>query len=132
MKRTPLQRRVPLSSHLDIPSEGVGRTQVYFEGAACAVCGNRAVQSHHVIYAQHVRAHKGDVDARENLLPLCVGCHERHHTAAERIPFTYLTDENVAFARDLLGLAAFDYFTRRYFTESGDDRLYGLLEERAA
>lgn len=97
----------------------------------CAGCGLRAVHNHHVVYRQHLRQHGGDVLDGANFLPMCLSCHAAHHNASWRIPVSCLRDENLAYASELLGLAAFDYFVRRY-ADDGDPRLDELLEEEVA
>ena len=77
-------------------------------------CGQPAEQLHHVVYAQHVRRHGGDLNDGRNLLPLCYDCHRRHHNRIAVIPVTSLPDVAVEFAHELLGEAAPDYLGRYY------------------
>lgn len=65
----------------------------------CEVCGARAVHLHHAVYRQFARdlPEGMDIDAPENLMPLCVRHHARHHTATERIPVSRMRPETVEF-----------------------------------
>ena len=41
----------------------------------CKMCFSPAVNLHHVIYKSH-----GGTDNPDNLIPLCMNCHDGHHT----------------------------------------------------
>ncbi len=86
---------------------------------------------HHVVYAQTVRKHGGDIWAPENSMTVCQTCHQRQHEPfhqARRIPLRALTDANYEFARELLGAYAYDYLRARY--SGSDPRLDAILEEK--
>lgn len=82
---------------------------------ACRACGvMEPLQIHHVVYEQHVRKRAGDVFDPRNSLTLCRICHARQHSGHTRLPVAKLRPENLAFAKDLLGEYAGDYFARFY------------------
>lgn len=77
-------------------------------------------QIHHVLLEQRVERHWGvaytlahKYDTR-NALRIATWVHELHHTASKRIELRFLRDENIAYAFELLGPAAYDYFKRHY------------------
>lgn len=84
--------------------------RTFIGGKVCAACRRApATDPHHVIYAQHLKAHNlaGFLDDLDNCLPLCRGCHDAHHypgVNARRITRDALRPENLAFARRV-GLA---------------------------
>jgi hypothetical protein len=84
----------------------------------CAVCGGRAVHSHHVVYEQHVRKHGGDPRDRRNLMPLCLGCHGAHHNRSRVIPVRRLSLSNLEFAAGLLGEEYAEDYLARYYGEA--------------
>lgn len=96
--------------------------------ARCVCCGSDdRLQLHHVIYAQNVRRAGGDPWDPRDSLTTCIRCHCGHHHGTKgRIALTLLRDENLDFAFELLGAAAYDYLRRHY---AGDDP---RLEERLA
>ena len=99
----------------------------------CAACGKRAsFQAHHVLYRQHLRAEglpQWDVRGALRVCDEIAGnCHARHHNRREPIALTKLTDENIAYAFEVLGAGAYDYLRLRY---AGDDpRLESHLARR--
>jgi hypothetical protein len=82
----------------------------------CRGCGHfwepYRSRAHHVIYRQHIPVDK-EWDPR-NAMPVCDPCHERHHNASRRLPLSALSEENLAFAEEVLGEAAPYYLERRY------------------
>lgn len=95
----------------------------------CANCTARADELHHIVYRQELRRRGGDWDDRANLVPLCEGCHARHHSRTEVLPTRILPDSVFPFARDLMGAgAAYEYLTRRYMA-GNDPRVAALLDE---
>lgn len=95
------------------------------------ICGQPAVQFHHVVYQQHVRrAFRGQhpsnttpeyaecikklLSDRRNMLPLCYDCHRRHHNRVAPISRSDLPDAAVLYAEELLGDYADDYLRRYY------------------
>lgn len=94
----------------------------------CEDCGSRqAINRHHVVYRQHVRAEHGDEWDPDNALGLCGSCHPRHHHQKTKLPLIRLRPENIAFAFRLLGTGGYDYLRRRYAGE--DPRLELALEQ---
>jgi hypothetical protein len=102
-------RRVPKNRREDRWLPGAtGWTQRVFAlyGRRCIVCGARAVQGHHVVPRQAIlTARHLSEDERRQLaydarqgVPVCARCHERHETAAERIPFDRLPGTVVEWA----------------------------------
>lgn len=70
---------------------------------SCLMCGERAIHRHHVCYRQWVRdpSWSGeDINHPDNLVPLCLSCHGRHHSGFARIPLARLPDVAVRFAYD--------------------------------
>jgi len=131
LKRTQMRRkprpRAPLS---DIPRQAfraAARAQ-----RACAVTGSTGPwDAHHVIERGHLKRTWPDHEwSPENALRLSKRVHERHTTATERVPLRCLTDENLAFAVGLMGVAAHGYLTRRY--AGHDERLELLIAELGA
>lgn len=120
--------------------------------AQCIACSDCAVQRHHVVYAQALRAHArsrevadaagiGDRRPRRslstlmaderNLVAVCKKCHERHHSRFVPLSASALPDSVFEFAVELMGNgAAFEYLRRRYL--GPDPRLDVLLGEQAA
>lgn len=95
-------------------------------------CGERAVQEHHVVYAQELvrLGGWGLLDAR-NLVPVALLCHGRHHSRQAPYVLSRLPDSVFEFAAEVMGAGrAYNYLGRRYAGE--DRRLDALLEEVAA
>jgi hypothetical protein len=87
-------------------------------------CGQRGVQKHHVIYAQHLRRNK-QRDAR-NLVLVAWDCHAAHHQRRQPFTLAALPDSVYEFAEEVLGVGpAYEYLRRRY--AGPDARLDGLL-----
>jgi len=86
----------------------------------CAVCGRRGtILRHHLVYEQHVRRAGGDPWDLRNALDvgaLCA-CHQRHHTAARRIPLRLIPAKAHTFATELLGPARAELYWSRYYGE---------------
>lgn len=95
----------------------------------CEVRGcrsRRSLRQHHVVYEQHVRKRGGNPWDPRDSFTACFDHHNRHHHNADaRIHVRDLTDENLRFARELLGEAAVDYFIR-YYAGSRDEIEYRL------
>lgn len=101
-------------------------------------CGESAVQRHHVVYQQDLRAAAVRLEAttrellrdERNLVPVANLCHGRHHSGLRRFPLEVLPDAVFEFAVEVLGAGkAFNYLERRY--AGGDPRLDALLEVAA-
>lgn len=91
--------------------------------SSCQICGSRQnLVQHHVIFNQELRRAGGDPYDPRNALTLCHGigdgCHPKFHQRTAPIPLTALSDENLAFAFELMGVRAVNYLTRHY---SGED-----------
>jgi hypothetical protein len=87
-----------------------------------------ALELHHCVYAQHVRAAGGDLFDPRNALTIGRDCHGSHHQRVYVIPLTALPDAALEFAVELLGRpAAYEYLRRRY--SGRDERLERVLHE---
>jgi 5-methylcytosine-specific restriction endonuclease McrA len=97
------------------------RWQTAMKGVrGCAVCGDRrGLKLHHIVYRQHVRRAGGDEWDPRNALALCVPCHAAHHSRQRVLPVALLPPRALAFAAELLGAAAENYFARYYIDEAG-------------
>lgn len=115
MKRTPLVAK-PGPDRRAEPGRGAWKSPVVGE---CAACGRRGLLlRHHVVLEQHVRAAGGDPWDLRNALALgyyACRCHRDHHHAVRRIPLSCVPPEAIAFAVELLGVAAADSYLARYY-----------------
>ena len=100
----------------------------------CGHCGRikGSWQVHHVVFRQRCRSEGAPEWSPDNAFRVCSGaadrCHEREHSAQERVRCSDLRDENIAFAVRWLGRGpAFNYLTR-YYEDDGDPRVRQLLE----
>lgn len=84
------------------------------------------VCQHHVVYRQHVKRLGGDEWDQRDALALCRSCHMGYHNRRD-LPLTVLRDENIVFAFELMGAAAYDYFHRYY--AGSDERVERALVE---
>ena len=82
----------------------------------CIACPARAVHLHHVVTRQEIRRRGGDEGDPRNLIPLCLRCHGRHHSAFTRIPARLLPAGVRDFMEELMGPYAPDYLARYYPT----------------
>jgi hypothetical protein len=64
-------------------------------------CGQRGVQKHHVIYAQHLR--RTEKKDGRNLVPVAVACHAAHHQRRQPFTLAALPDQVYEFAEEVLG-----------------------------
>ena len=111
----------------------------------CVACPAPAVQRHHVVYEQELRRLWRHAERRglpihslaaltsdaRNIVPVCMRCHARHHSAFKPLPLRALPDSVFEFAADVLGAEpAYEYLRRRY--ENPDSRLGALLFRDAA
>lgn len=94
----------------------------------CAVTGSTGKwDAHHVVEAAWLRRNAPDsVFDQRNALRLLKRVHERHTNAYQRVPLVALRAENIAFAFDVMGPAAYDYLKRHYSGE--DPRIEAALE----
>lgn len=115
----------------------------------CAMCGYagkgpQTWDAHHVVSKSKLKdigfAPEARYDTR-NVLRVCNelaldrdgkprNCHFKHeHSPRGRIPLSKLTDDNIDYAFEILGPAAYDYLRRRYDGE--DQRVDRALQEAA-
>lgn len=99
----------------------------------CMGCESLAVwQPHHVVYRQECRRRGAPEWDPRNVLRVCIvpitGCHYRHHDGTQGTPITTakLTDDNIEFAFEVLGVYAVDYLRRHYDDSEPDPRLLAL------
>jgi hypothetical protein len=113
VKRAALKRR-PAARRIRTPEEDARWNSQ--RKPTCAVTGVRVprwVPLHHVVKEQHVERRGGDSWDPRNSLTVSPAVHANHHST-RKIPVGRLRPENFAFARELLGAAAPDYFARYY------------------
>lgn len=100
----------------------------------CAACGQaRPFHAHHVVYEQELRRtlglpkrHPGLYDTRGALRLCCVmdaNCHLRHHHGIRVVRTEKLTDDNIAYAFEVLGLYGADYLRAKYDDGLHDSRI---------
>lgn len=102
----------------------------------CAVCGStKGFHAHHVVYEQVLEKKYGITgnaifDTR-NALRICTedgnNCHSRHHHAVRKIMTVELTDDNIAYAFEIMGLYGADWL-RQYYDDDVEDRRIVKLE----
>lgn len=87
-------------------------------------------EAHHVVYRQHLRdLHLPEWDTR-NARAVTLRNHQLHHDGF-RIRVEDLTDENIAYAFEVMGGAAYDYLRRYYRDNPPDPRLEAHLGRAA-
>lgn len=70
----------------------------------CAVCGDSISQVHHIVpRSSFGEASRHWMNDAANLMPLCMTCHQDHHTTTRRVPRWALSDDAVAFVRQMKG-----------------------------
>lgn len=87
----------------------------------CRKClTKRAAHGHHVVYEAELESRGLPKYDKRNMMALCADCHFNHHHGpyTNMIPLALLSDENVAYAYEVLGSYAFDYLREKY---AGDD-----------
>jgi hypothetical protein len=95
----------------------------------CAACGaeDRPFHAHHVVDRQELKRRGAPIFDPRNALRLCDDiernrrCHLNFEYAGLPVALTALTDDNIAFAFEVLGDFAPDYLRERYTGE--DERL---------
>lgn len=98
----------------------------------CAVTGytGRDWQAHHVVERQELRRRRENEWDPRGALRLERRVHERHTDAVRRVPLRCLTDENIAYAIELMGVGAHPYLKRYY--SGHDERLELAIAELGA
>lgn len=101
----------------------------------CAACGKaRPFHAHHVIYKQDLQRTLGIRDGKDHALydtrgalRLCKvtgdNCHFRHHHYIKQVETAKLTDDNIAYAFEVLGLYGADYLRAKYDDSLRDPRI---------
>lgn len=80
----------------------------------CALTGQAgAFHAHHAVRASDVRRAGGDPWDIRNALRLSIRVHFNHH-GIYKLPIGVLTDENIEFAYEVMGPAAYDWLSRYY------------------
>jgi 5-methylcytosine-specific restriction endonuclease McrA len=103
--------------------------------ARCAKCGrgNREgggpLHLHHVVYEQHAIREGGERFDVRNAMTLCNSCHRRHHLRTEPVHVVLVPDAAIAFAAEIMGGGAYNYFQRYY---DGTDRRVESLRDLPA
>lgn len=65
----------------------------------CRVCGfHRDIEAHHLVHRAKIGSKHPAIHNANNLIPLCHGCHQHHHTTVHgRVPRRFLTDAEILF-----------------------------------
>lgn len=96
----------------------------------CAECGSTGeFDAHHAVERQELRRRglpEWDTRCALRLCPLTGGCHGGQTSKLHKIQLTNLTDDNVAYAFEALGAAAYYYLRRHY--AGYDPRVEALAE----
>lgn len=98
----------------------------------CAVSGKAGpFDPHHVIEQQWLKGEGLPVDDRRNALRLNPDVHANHTTGAAKVPQRCLTDANIEYAFEVMGVRATDYLARKYGgTDPRVERASQLADER--
>jgi hypothetical protein len=107
---------------------------------ACALCGRGgSFQAHHVVDKATLKtrchlAGEALYDTR-NALRLCEGldtnrCHMQFENRRVEITTAMLTDDNIDYAFEALGIYAYDYLRREYNDTACDPRIQREFEAR--
>lgn len=88
----------------------------------CRMCEDpkKKWQAHHIVYEQHLRDVGAPIWDNRNSMRLCDDCHRRHHNRSQVVPLSKLSNRNVEYAFEALGLRAYDYLGQKY--EVGEDQ----------
>lgn len=121
MRKTPLERTSTLKRGRRKPrvTPGGFKPHQFRQAAqmqiACAVTGSTGPwDAHHVIESQEVGRRGGDRYEPRNALRLSYLAHNQHTSAMRSVRLTELRDENVDYAFELMGPAAYPYLIRMY------------------
>lgn len=86
-------------------------------------------QLHHVTLEQTVVRYGGDIWDPRNCLRIATHVHRLHHDRVRVIPAQCLLEQNIAYAFELMGRAAYPYLTRTYAgTDPRIERAIAQLE----
>ncbi len=98
----------------------------------CAVTGKGgAFDPHHVVEQQWLKREGLPLDDRRNALRLNPDVHANHTTGAAKVPLRCLTDENVEYVFEVMGVRAMDYLERKYDgTDPRVERAARLADEK--
>lgn len=89
------------------------------EQRVCAVTGKSGpFDPHHVVEKSWLKREGLPLDDRRNALRLSPDVHANHTTGMEQVPQRCLTDANIEYAFEVMGVRATDYLARKY---SGSD-----------
>lgn len=114
MKQSPLKRRSkPRRSQSEREAMEAFKSSVSWPCASCGRWPGYEPEAHHVVYRQACPPGM-EWDTR-NALAVCVLCHRRHHDGSDfKIPMSVLTEQNLAFAREVRGAGWEDYLFAHY------------------
>lgn len=98
----------------------------------CAVTGQPGnFLAHHVVYEQDLKRRLGlsgnQLYDTRNARRISKRAHDNHHAAHRRIKTTELTDDNIEYAIEKLGIYAYDYLRRKYDDSEEDPRVAAIL-----
>lgn len=102
------------------------------EQRVCAVTRKGgAFDPHHVVEQQWLKREGLPVDDRRNALRLNPDVHANHTTGAAKVPQRCLTDANIEYVFEVMGVRAKDYLDRKYDgTDPRVERAAQLAEEQ--
>ncbi len=90
-----------------------------------------AFDPHHVVEQQWLKREGLPLDDRRNALRLNPDVHANHTTGAAKVPLRCLTDENVEYVFEVMGVRAMDYLERKYDgTDPRVERAARLADEK--
>lgn len=113
IKRKPGKKYVNPGPHTSTDFWAAARDQ-----ESCAVTRGAAAfgpwDAHHCVEKAEIKKRHGDIYDPRNAIRLTDRAHERHTHAVRRVRLQELRDENIAFAFELMGRAAYVYLLRMY------------------
>lgn len=126
LKRTGRKRRTPEEEWAHREFVEAAREQ-----RVCAVTGKRGpFDPHHVVEQQWLTREGLPLDDRRNALRLSPDVHANHTTKTTKVPMRCLTDANIEYAFEVMGIRAVDYLARHYEgTDPRYERASQLVEE---
>lgn len=93
--------------------------------------GRKNWEAHHVVEARWLKGHghRDKLYDRRNAIRLTPDVHRRHTNRMEPIPLLALTDDNIEFAFEVMGVLALEYLTRLYTgTDARVQRAFEVAE----